>query len=572
MCPAAIQGIERPMAKVFSDDYVFTIPNYQRPYAWTKEEAGELYDDLLVSMENGDKPVEDLNPYFLGSVVLIKGDTTDAQIVDGQQRLVTLTILLSAIRSLVGEEDASDITKMLYEKKSRIRCTPSRYRLTVRQRDKNFFRTFIQNEGGIEGLEELNESLSDSCKNMRENALLFLSKLNGLTEEQRVFLASYIAMQCYLVVVATPDLDSAYRIFSVLNDRGLELSLTDILKAEIIGKIGKMNEEEYTAKWEDIEEQLGRDAFTDLFAHIRMIYARKKLRSTVLQEFRTFVNPTDEPKRFIDDVLSPMGESFDQIHTTSFEGTSRVDKINKYLCYLKRIDNFDWQPPAILYLTRKKSDTKALLKFFKKLERLAAGMMIFRADINYRLERYGRLIENIENGDDLFDDGSPLQLTPGEQRQIISTLKGDIYNIVKIRLPILLRLDEELSDAGARYDVPVISVEHVLPQTPPKNSEWLEWWPEDEEREENLHILGNLVLLSRRKNSQAQNYDFEKKKENYFKRGGVSPFALTTQVLNETEWTPEVVERRQEQLVNKLKDIWDLSMPPMRRIRRPLSA
>ena len=207
--------------------YVFTIPNYQRPYAWTTEEAGELFDDLLVAMENGEKPLEELNPYFLGSVVLIKGETTDAQIVDGQQRLVTLIILLSAIRSLVGKEDASDITKMLYEKKSRIRRTPSRYRLTVRQRDKDFFRNYIQNEGGIKELEELNEFLSDSCKNMRENALLFLSNLEELTEEQRVFLASFVAMQCYLVVVSTPDLDSAYRIFSVLNDRGLQLSLTD---------------------------------------------------------------------------------------------------------------------------------------------------------------------------------------------------------------------------------------------------------------------------------------------------------------------------------------------------------
>jgi hypothetical protein len=402
---------------------------------------------------------------------------------------------------------------------------------------------------------------------MRENALLFLSKLRNLTEEQCVFLASYVAMQCYLVVVSTPDLDSAYRIFSVLNDRGLDLSLTDILKAEIVGKIGKRNEEEYTEKWEDIEEELGRDAFTDLFAHIRMIYAKKKLRNTVLQEFRTFVNPTERPKRFIDDVLRPMGESFDQILTAGFEGTSSVDMINKCLRYLKRIDNFDWQPPAILYLTRNRNNTKSLLKFFKKLERLAAGMMILRADINYRLERYGSLIEAIENEDDLFSADSPLQLSPNEQRNIILTLKGDIYNVVKIRLPILLRLDEALSEGEARYDFPVISVEHVLPQSPPKNSKWLKWWPDEDERVENLHRLGNLALLSRRKNSQAQNYEFERKKTEYFQRKGVSPFALTTQVLNETQWTPEIVEQRQEQLVNKLKEIWDLTMP-IRRLRR----
>lgn len=566
MSPATIQGIERPIAKIFMDDYVFTIPNYQRPYAWTTEEAGELLDDLLTAMEDGDKPVEELNPYFLGSVVLVKEENKpDAQIVDGQQRLVTLSILFSVIRELVGPEHVGDISKRIYEKGDSILGTPNRYRLTVRQRDKDFFQEYIQDERGVEALKELNIPLSDSCTNLRKNALLFLERLENLTEKQRVFLARFMVLRCYLVVVSTPDLDSAYRIFSVLNDRGLDLSLTDILKAEIIGKIGKRDEEGYTQKWEDIEEQLGREAFEDLFAHIRMIYAKKKLRSTILQEFRTFVNPTKKPKNFIDGTLIQMGESFDQIRNASFEGTLRVDNINKYLTYLNRIDNFDWQPAAIFYLTRNRNNPKEILWFLKKLERLAAGMMIIRADINYRLERYGHLITAIEEEADLSDEDSPIQLNRGEQGKIIQALNDDIYNVVKIRLPLLLRLDEALSEGEASYDFPIISVEHVLPQSPPVGSKWLKWWPDEEQRQEYVHKLGNLVLLSRRKNSQAKNYEFERKKEEYFQRGGISPFALTTQVMNETKWTPEVVEERQRQLVDKLKEVWDLRMPRLRR-------
>jgi len=559
MSPVSIQGSEKHVAKIFSDDYVFTIPNYQRPYAWTTEEAGELLSDLLVAVEDG-KPVEELNPYFLGSVVLIKGDKPDSQVVDGQQRLVTLIILLSAIRSLVGPKQAGDISKRIYEKGDTILGTLNRYRLAVRERDLDFFKKYIQNEDGIEQLKELSEDLSDSCRNMRENALLFLSRLEELTQEQRVFLARFITLQCYLVLVTTPDLNSAYRIFSVLNDRGLELSLTDILKAEIIGKIGKSEEEEYTGKWEDIEDDLGRDAFEDLFAHIRMIFARKKLRSTVLQEFREFVNPAENPKAFIDNTLLPMGEVFDKIRNASYESATGADEINRFLRYLNRIDNFDWQPPAILYMTHNKKP-EDVLEFLRKLERLAAGMMIIRADINYRLERYGRLLSAIEEEEDLFADDSPLQLTSSEQRQIIGALNGDIYRVVKIRLPVLLRLDEALSEGEAAYDYPIITVEHVLPQTPGEDSEWLEWWPDEEEREGNVHRLGNLALLSRRKNSQAQNFEFERKKKEYFQRRGVAPFALTTQVLNEQEWTHDVVMERQKQLVEKLKGVWSLSAP-----------
>lgn len=558
MCPVTIQGSEKPIAKVFSDDFAFTIPNYQRPYAWTIEEAGELLEDLLIAINGDKRSVDELNPYFMGSVVLIKAERPDSQIVDGQQRLVTLTILLSAIRSLVGEKEAKGISAMIYEKGNPILGTPDRYRLTIRERDKQFFQEYVQVEGGVEKLTDLNETMSESCRNISNNAILFLSRLEKLSENQRVFLASFIALRCYIVVVSTPDLDSAYRIFTVLNDRGMDLSLTDILKAEILGKIGKIDEDLYTKKWEDIEDNLGRDSFEVLFAHIRTIYAKTKLRTTVLKEFRDYVNPTQNPKDFIDKKLLPMGEIFDQIQNANFESARNADEINKYLKYLQRIDNFDWQPSAILYMTQHKNKPEDLLHFLIKLERLAAGMMIFRADINYRIDRYGEVLAAIAEGQDLFEVNSPLQLTEDERKNVINALDGPIYTVVKIRLPVLLRLDEALSRGEATYEYPVITVEHVLPQTPDEGSQWLRWWPDEELRNDNIHRLGNLALLSGRKNSQASNFEFERKKREYFQRSGVSPFTITTQVLQEEVWTPEIVNKRQILLIDTLKRVWDL--------------
>ena len=88
---------------------------------------------------------------------------------------------------------------------------------------------------------------------------------------------------------------------------------------------------------------------------------------------------------------------------------------------------------------------------------------------------------------------------------------------------------------------------------------WFNWFPTEEERAQYVHRLGNLVLLSRKKNSEAQNYDFDKKKAKYFVTGkGIAAFALTTQVLQWTEWTPAVIEKRQKELLVKLKDLWRL--------------
>jgi hypothetical protein len=556
--PATIHAAEYPIEKILSDDYVFTIPKYQRPYAWTTENAGLLLDDLISAMGDSSQPVERMNPYFLGSIVLIKGDSPISEIVDGQQRITTLTILLSVLRATVPQQFAENFTIFLYEKGNLLRGTQDRFRLTLRERDAQFFRDYIQKEGGLEKLATLTEDLTSSQRNIRDNALYFLSRILELPENERIRLAMFIITRCYLVVVRTPDFDSAYRIFSVLNDRGLDLTHSDILKAEIIGQIPESKQEAYTKKWEDIEDQLGRENFKELFAHIRMIYRKRKLEKTILEEVRKYVNPSHNPEDFIDNVLIPMSDSMFQILTASYESSSKADEINQYLKLLLRVDNFDWLPPTIFFMSKYQNQPDKLLKFLILMERLAMGLMIRRANINERIERYGRLLHAIENNEDLYSEESPLQLTSSECDEILKVLDGDLYTITKIRVPVLLRLDEYLAGGTASYNYKTITVEHVLPQNPKDGSQWITWFPDKEQRDKTVHRLGNLVLLSRNKNAQASNFDFDRKKQEYFIHKGVSPFALTTQVIQESEWTPEVVERRQKLLIQKFKEIWNL--------------
>lgn len=112
-------------------------------------------------------------------------------------------------------------------------------------------------------------------------------------------------------------------------------------------------------------------------------------------------------------------------------------------------------------------------------------------------------------------------------------------------LYILLRVDDALAAADEpSYNYSAITIEHILPQNSKPNSTWIKWFPQEAVRKEYTHCMGNLLLLSRPKNSEAQNYDFtEKKRKYFFSEKGASTFALTTQVLQEEEWTPEVIER-----------------------------
>ena len=552
---------EQPLAKIFSDDYVFRIPGYQRPYAWTTEQARELFDDLLTFMQAAGGPVEEMPPYFLGSIVLIKSDTSpEADVVDGQQRLTTLTILLAAIRASVSEPSASEVTRLIYEKGSAILGTKDRFRLTLRERDSEFFQIYVQKEDGVAKLLEHNEDLADSQNNIRANAKLYQGLLAELPEADRLRLAQFAVTRCYLVVVATPDLDSAYRIFSVLNSRGLDLSPTDILKSEIIGAIPAIQRDAYTEKWEDAEEDLGRDEFTDLFSHIRMVYRRLKPKGTLIKEFKEHVTEVKQPAQFIDQVLLPMARAYEEILDESYESSSHAEIVNQYLKWLNRLEFTDWVPPALAFTTRYRQKPEAMALFFRDLERLAYGLLLRKTGINERIDRFSQVTGAIIQGTNLADVKSPLQLTPIEQSEVYSKLSGMFYETfsARARATILLRLDTLLSAGGAQYDYKTITVEHVLPQTPAPGSKWLAWFPSQQDRLLWVHRLGNLALLTRKKNSAASNFDFDKKKQSYFAQGGVSPFVLTTQVLSESEWTPAIVASRQEQLLALLEQHWRL--------------
>ncbi|MGI0486402.1 DUF262 domain-containing protein [Pantanalinema rosaneae CENA516] len=562
--PTKIHGAEYPIEKIFCDDFVFSIPLYQRPYAWEIEQAEALLDDLLDFLGDNNTSVGELSPYFLGSIVLIKSDdSTKAEVVDGQQRLTTLTILLSVLRETVPEEVAKALTAYLYEKGNVIRATPNRYRLTLRDRDAQFFREHIQDEGGLSKLANLKDAiLPDSQARIRDNALHLLKRLKQLPEHQCIRLTQFVITGCLLVVVSTPDMDSAYRIFSVLNDRGLDLSHTDILKSEIIGKIPLDQQEQYNRRWEDIEVKLGRNTFQTLFSHIRMIYRKAKQKDSVLKEVREHIKPSENPTHFIDEVLCPAAQAYADIQDCCYESHQYAEAINTYFKYLNRIDNADWLPPAIAYLSKYRHQPEQLLTFFKDLDRLAAGLMIQRADINERMKRYSDLLTWIETDLDITQPDSPLNLTAEECAAIVQRLNGPLYLETKIRLYVLLRLDTHLSGGEAVYTLPRITVEHILPQNPPSGSQWLEWFPDTDTRQHYVHRLGNLALLSGYKNSSAQNFDFDTKKRKYFTGNhGVSPFAITTQVLNTTEWTPAVIEQRQTELVGRLKQLWRLDEP-----------
>ncbi|MGW8815546.1 DUF262 domain-containing protein [Gordonia terrae] len=550
---------EHPLRKIFSSDFEFKIPEYQRPYRWGTDQALQLLDDLEETLDRDDD-----EPYFLGSLVLVEQDDATFDVIDGQQRLTTLTLLFSVLRDLAeGEEFARNLGARVLDPGNELDGIPSRPRLTLREQDAAFFRKYVQEPGNIDGLVGLSDAAAktEPQRAIRDNAAAFRARMSAWTDDRRRALATLASTRTFLVVVSTPNLDSAYRIFSVMNARGLDLTPADIFKSRVIGKVGDRSG--YSKRWELAEETLGSDAFTELFRDIRTVVSGDRARRELLVEFPGQVlDPYLEngtAAEFVDDLLLPYAEAFERTIAFDYGPGDEWNPVNHWLKRLNMVDNKDWRPCALWALVEHADDAEFLTAFLKKLERIAASFLLRQAYTTPRIARYLELLKQIKAGAGL--DAPAFDLSDDERALSMTALRGDIYRMQPRRARyVLLRLDELLAkDPGATYNHQIISIEHVLPQNPKEPSQWrLDFT--DEQRAQLTHKLGNLLLLNHRKNSQANNYEYTAKKNKYFKTStGSAVFALTTQVLDENTWTPSVIETRQQELTDMLAKEWELT-------------
>ena len=459
-----------------------------------------------------------------------------------------------------------DCKKYLQEKGNVLEGIEAQPRLFLKEKDQPFFHKYIQNIQ-LDALGQLDPAVLDTeaklhiqknCAVLRKSFAEMFSN-----DDDRLRFTQFLLTRCYLVVVSTPSQESAFRIFTVMNSRGLDLLPTDIIKSTVIGSLPKEKQQGYTEKWEGLEELTGRDGFNEVFTHTRTIFVKERQKKTLREEFEEYVLKTVSPEQLIDDYLVPYTNAYVQLKNCEFTATHHADEVNGLLFWLNKTNNSDWMPPAIKFLAEHPNDSEYVLWFIRKLERLASYLLVTAQDVNHRVDRYKWLLVEMESRPDstLADPLRNIELTDWEKEQFQQTLDGEIYTMTAQRRNyIIQRLDSFMSDGGASYNQKLFTIEHVLPQHPPVHGSWLELWPDEQERKYWLNRIANLVPLTRQRNSAAQNYGFATKKEKYFQsKGGTSSYVLTTQVINEPVWTPDVVKKRQAMLREVFAEKWELN-------------
>lgn len=535
----------------------FEIPSYQRPYSWTDKEVGELLDDLIEALKQSD-----VENYFLGSVILVKAPGLPrSEVIDGQQRLTTLTILFSVVRDLLSETaKRSHVDEFVTAEKDPMKAgSTGKVRLQVREKDRPGFAKHIQNTGATAKGVDI-KALKGNVRRFAENAIVLRKRLSKMEEDELSDLVTFLRDNCWLVVVEVVDASSARRIFQVLNARGLDLSPTDILKAELLDHLPDDGQDEAAAQWDAWEESVGRSSYAQLFAHIRMMHAREKPRTALEDGFAKDVGDfPDKPQQFLTATLEPVVSAYTTLVDRAKTETLYGEKVASLMASLRRVDNADWWPPVLQFVQKygDRSDFIAIFEsFLERFERLTYYLFVTRQRVGDRIAASARVLDAMdkEEPEDIVK-ANVLMVGLKRQVEMIRVLDGDLYRMSRVCRPVLLRLDEYLSDNAASYGS-TVSVEHVLPQTPSKT--WTQTFTA-EEREEWTHRVGNLVLLTRNKNTQANNKSFDDKKTGYFAgKNGATSFVLTQEVVKHSSWDVPSLEQRQWQSLERFATIWKL--------------
>jgi len=299
---------EKILVKDIFSKMWFRIPEYQRPYIWGRDEVNDLLDDLTFAQAN--KPEQE---YFLGSFVFQSKKATDDtgqdflenDLLDGQQRMSTLLMLFACIRDL---SDASNVResceKSIYQKGDDIDHIPERTRIAfaIRQTVQEFVDAYIKGAGGTSKIAELedlaNNSEDSSIPNMAR-AIMEMRRYLSDPEKSiqlREFV-SHLRNKVLLIYVSTESLDDAFRLFMILNDRGVPLRNSDILKSMNLGALDQDKDKtRYATLWEDAEGALGED-FDRFLNYLRTILVKEKARLNLLQEFEDKIYaPKDKDK------------------------------------------------------------------------------------------------------------------------------------------------------------------------------------------------------------------------------------------------------------------------------------
>jgi uncharacterized protein with ParB-like and HNH nuclease domain len=587
---------QKVLNDLFGNEMTYIIPEYQRPYSWDcigksdkNNQVNVIWQDLIDFYES-----KSANIYFMGSMVVI-GDGTkrEYEVVDGQQRLTTLTILFTAIKCFLQEirinknipttnqteflefikASTDNIDKLIFnEKRNGLYRKPEKkvkIQKTIGFDYDNVLKIVMEcGDISVLSLNEASEEQKEVTNRYFKNRLFFIDQLkqkflrDGIftneTAENLDGFFEFLRNKVTILQIRAPKFDIAYQIFEILNNRGLPLSNKDLFRNFLIS-----------------EFHILKSLKPDKYAHLD---PNKKWRDLDTRyELNTeFVSRYVESTRGKNQQHSAFNDLQD-IYKESFKHSLKEHKINLFykdiehnLAIYTKILNLDFSNKAIknkiaflihsgnlsnilnvlLALLRNESNETKILAFLKVFEKNVIYMLLGTAKRLSTKPFYEAI--NELNEQQTEDAKNIFVLNAFELDELKSLLDSSIKDneigrimLVKYYYSIDAKLPKDV--VTQRLEEDNASLEHIIPQNPDVKTNWLTDFS-NKFRKDYTYKLGNMTLLTQKMNSAARNFDFSKKKVVYEQ----TILTMTKEIAALTAIDEDFIEKRHKRIVDAI--------------------
>lgn len=556
------------LRKLLGNGLIYRIPRFQRDYSWGEEEWDDLWLDMLGTLDPAGEPA-----HYMGYLVLQTSDDKIFDVIDGQQRLTTLSLIVLAclriLKRLITEgNDAGRNRQRMEQIRSSyigyldpVTLIP-RSKLTLNRNNDDYYQRYLVPleehlpQRGFpasvhtmrKAFEWFERRLRDHIKPAADPGMAVAQFIEGMSDK------------LFFTVITVADELNAYKVFETLNARGVRLSATDLLKNYLFSVLHKSNEashelDELERRWESMVARLGSESFPDFLRmhwNSRENFARQ---SELFKIIRNRVNTREK----VFDLLRAMDEDIDTyLALTQSDGSQWPQGWREHAGLLRM---FSVRQPFSMLIAAKRrlsdADFEALLR--------ATVVLAFRYNVigaqhTGEQERvYHGVALRIARNEllrtiDVLEALRSIYLNDELFRAAFSdkNIKTTASRNKKIARYILSRLEKQASGQDFDFDSSSYTLEHVLPQNP------VEGWDNfrDSDLDNLVYRLGNMALLEAGQNRELRNSDYAAKR--LVLRQSV--FSLTRRIAEEnSEWTTERIEARQRSLANIATSVWRIA-------------
>lgn len=554
----------------------FLIPDYQRPYAWGEKECQTLWDDIFsfAIPDEGRTMFDRSSEYFLGPIVTFKNAESKLEVIDGQQRLTTLMLLLRAFFAKFGHmkdeasiETSKDIAKCIWRTDEIGKPDMNELKIdsdVATDKDKDEFLEILKT-----GIVQVGQK-SRYATNYRffQNCIDdFLSKYPTYF----AYLPIRIMNNCILLPIEAESQDTALRIFSTLNDRGMPLSDADIFKAQFYKYYSGINKkDDFIKQWKDLEEltakifhPLNGTPMDELFTRY-MYYVRAKagIKSSTTEALRKFYEKDSYAllkQEYTFENLIKLAEFWEDVSNQDEDRFSQ--RVLSRLFVLNYAPNGMWTYFVSVYYMQNKDengllDDEQFYLFLNKTIAFIWAYAVMNPGVNaLRTPVYAEMVNIVNNAPVTFED---YRFEEDKVRNLFANFTfSNIRPVTKSMLAWWAFQDNNQKLLSLET---VLEIEHIYARNR---------YDKDKSLEDikNLEAIGNKALLEKRINIRAADYRFGDKVKYYEgfinsrnqKKEGTKIYELLSLAKSTSDFTESDIKNRTEQIINSFIKFLDIN-------------